>query len=732
MVDIAASLADFGGDPASLRLLDGDYPDLLPYATLLAARRSGDATLGVVGAVYEWQDAPLIFLVDADLLEGEDHLHRIRRLLAMRGDAPDPGVLAPGRLDVYRIALDRESPRQARVDLDFRDSAKHATLAHLGNLRPGAAINQRSWISNIILRLLNGSITKLIEFRCISDEDAISLVGRALFTRFLADRLLLPENMSGRGSAAALFDSRDSARETSRWLDTTFNGDLLPLSETVFAELPDSAYHLLGNILRRADSDGQLFLGWEEKWDNLHFAHIPVGVLSQAYELYLRNHAPLQQRREGGYYTPRPIADLMVRASFRALQREGKGARAKLLDPAAGAGVFLLTAFRELVAERWRTDGKRPNTKVLRSILYRQIVGFDINEAALRFAALGLYLMSIELDPEPKPVDKLRFENLRGKVLHRVTTDDEEPGSDLGSLGPLVGEHHRGQYDIVIGNPPWPSGTKLRNFGLVRNTVARIAAERGIKNQSPPLPNEVLDLPFVWRAMEWAKPNGQIAFALHARLLFQQGDGMADARQSLFEALDVTSIINGVELRQTKVWPEILAPFCILIATNRVPGAGAGFRLISPRLEHSLNGAGGMRVDAQNAEIIPTQQLADIPEILKILFRGTKADLGIVERIRARGHPTLEAFWREAIGVTGRGHLRGSGNGYQKLRASSQTRRRSLPGKSASNLQGLPEITVELMNNVVIEPRRLRRFRLERVHRVRDRATVCWASGDCS
>ncbi|MDW5429133.1 N-6 DNA methylase, partial [Acinetobacter baumannii] len=115
------------------------------------------------------------------------------------------------------------------------------------------------------------------------------------------------------------------------------------------------------------------FLGWEEKWDYLDFAHIPVGVLSQAYELYLRNHAPIRQRKEGGFYTPRPIADLMVRSSLAALSIEGNAFKAKILDPSAGAGVFLLTAFRELVAERWKYDGVRPSTETLREILYNQI-----------------------------------------------------------------------------------------------------------------------------------------------------------------------------------------------------------------------------------------------------------------------------------------------------------------------------------------------------------------------
>lgn len=714
----------FGGDRSAVHPLDEDGPHLLPYATLVNARRAGSSVLGVVTAVYEWQGAPLLFLVDGDALDNDEHLHRIRRLLAMRGDAPYIGVVAPGRLDVYRIALDRKRLSQSRVSLPSGDGAERDSFAFLANARPKAAISQSGWISNVVLNLLTASITQLISTGSVTDEDAISLVGRALFARFLADRNLLPADMGGGDVAAALFDDEAAAHSTCQWLDETFNGDLLPLSPGLFDTLPASAYRALGDVLRRAP-DGQLFLGWKERWTNLDFAHIPVGVLSQAYELYLRRHAPSKQKREGGYYTPRPIADLVVRACFGGLARQGSCADAKVLDPAAGAGVFLLTAFRELVAERWAADGCRPETPTLRSILYEQIVGFDINEAALRFAALGLYLMSIELDPEPMPVDKLKFDDLRGKVLHRLTSEDENlSGRMLGSLGPLVPDEHRGRYDIVIGNPPWATGTKLPDWDLVCAEVARIASEREIDNRAPPLPNEVLDLPFIWRAMDWAKPCGQIGFALHARLLFQQGDGMRDARQAIFDALDVTSIVNGVELRQTKVWPEISAPFCLMIATNRPAAAGSGFRLISPHLEESLNAAGTMRVDSHNAELIPTHQMAETPEILKILFRGTRADLGIVERVRSKGHPTLEAFWRETIGVSKRGRLLGAGRGYQTLKDSSRPRLRGdgLPGADASYLHRLPDIDTVALDDILVRVDRLRTFQHLRIHDPRDPA----------
>ena len=306
-----------------------------------------------------------------------------------------------------------------------------------------------------------------------------------------------------------------------------------------------------------------------------------------------------------------------------------------MLDPAAGAGVFLVSAFRQLVAERWLHDEKRPDTHTLREILYGQIVGFDINEAALRFAALGLYLMSIELDPEPEPIEKLRFEkNLRDIVLHALSNGEPQ---GLGSLGKKVSAEHVGHYDLVIGNPPWTSSTRLPDWSEVADIVAHIAKERLPQDTAPPpLPNEALDLPFVWRAMEWGRPGGQIAFALHGRLLFQQADSMAQARSALFRALDVSGVLNGAELRHTAVWPEISAPFCLLFARNQLPPPGSAFRFVSPHVEEGLNGAGAMRVDAANAEWVTSSQVAERPEILKILFRGSSLDLEVFDRMALR------------------------------------------------------------------------------------------------
>ena len=628
-------------------------------------------------------------------------------------------VATAGRLTIYGVGLDDTAPNA--IDSEFDDVK--LLIPHIVNTRPGFTSKQR-WISDVILKLLTEALDALVAFG-IDNGDAISLVGRALFTRFLADRHLLTDNVIaiGPSGTGSLFDTNDSVAMISNWLDETFNGDFLPLSETTIRTFPAEAFQTVGNILRRAES-GQLQLDWSEDWAKLDFAHIPVGVLSQAYEQYLGTHQKDKQKKEGSFYTPRHIADLMVHASFAALKRDGKAHTAKVLDPAAGAGVFLITAFRQLVKERWQHDGKRPSTKVLREILYEQIRGFDINDSALRFAALGLYLMSIELDGAPKPVEKLRFErDLRKTVIFELGNDSDSEGSEgLGSLGDQVGQEHNGQYDLVIGNPPWSSITSLDQWSTVIKRVSRIVRAR-LKTETSvaPLPNEVLDLPFVWRAMEWAKPNSQIAFALHGRLLFQRGEGMDKALMAICRSIDVTGIINGAEVRQSKVWPNVAAPFCLLFACNIASPPGAGFRYISPHLEGPLSESGGWRIDPAQTEIVSIERLEKRPELLKILFRGTSLDLEVFERLSSKDHPSLGEYWRSLHGGTSN-QPNCSGKGFGRLLEKSppNPNEGGLPGYSADMLLDLPVLEHHNFAGVFLETSNFRPFRelyKPRVHR---------------
>ena len=198
---------------------------------------------------------------------------------------------------------------------------------------------------------------------------------------------------------------------------------------------------------------------------------------------------------------------------------------------------------------------------------------------------------------------------------------------------------------------------------------------------------------------------------------------MAQARSALFRALDVSGVLNGAELRHTRVWPEISAPFCLLFARNQLPPPGSAFRFVSPHVEDGLNGAGAMRVDAANAPWVTPSQVAERPEILKILFRGGPLDLEIFDRMTARELIHLEQYWREQFGEY-RGRAQQTGNGYQKLRHSSRVRKGGdgQPGVPADYLADLPELTAEAMSGILVNAAKLGRFTYPRIHDPRPRS----------
>lgn len=685
------SLLSYGAQPDQLVDLSDNSPRSLRYADL----KTGDATWSRP-VVAEYERLPRVFIFNGCTKSGEVPqlvVDQWCRRILLRGDPAWTAILRPGRLDVLSFEIKGNEVAVAKESFG-PNSGGLTRFIH--DVRSGAPdLPRRVYLKD----LLSESMQQAVALG-VAPIDAVSLVGWALFWRFLVDRNLLvgktPSDIAdGAKSWTECLSTKGRALKTLRWLDVTFNGGLLPFEEPPKNYVPEVFAQVLGNIAAGATPQGQLRLPTD--WDEIDFSHVPVGLLSEVYEAFATALDAPAAKKQSIHYTPRHVAEFVVDETLGAMPNVD---RPRILDPAVGAGVFLIAAFRSLVQREWERTCTRPGRREIRRILSKQLAAFDVDKRALRLTQLGLYLTALELDPDPTPVEDLRFDDLKAVLWLREEID--------GSLAEVAKEHI-GQFDAIVGNPPWTGHNIAAKKRWVANTSEAVRQRLGSDSEAFDLPDANPDLPFVWRAGEWAKPGGQIAFIVHARWLFGISSRGFKARRRIFTAFNVTGILNGAALRWTKVWPGISDPFCLLFARNEAAPSNGCFQFVSPFVEAGdTREQTVLRVDWADAQSVSHEEVCTTPWTLKSRFRGDELARRAFETVRAAGVPLDEyldslkpqlKFW----------------NGYQVGgEAGKQV--------SAKHMHGMPDLKGFFADRFVLDASVLPTFRRPTLLFPRDRA----------
>jgi hypothetical protein len=428
---------------------------------------------------------------------------------------------------------------------------------------------------------------------------------------------------------------------------------------------------------------------------------LPIETLGQVYERFLgrvipptRDGRPVvgpegRVKKAGGvYYTPTYVVDYIVEQTVGTLLRgesgerkvegrnkgkanaslplppgedRGEGAipsegltskraaKLRILDPACGAGSFLIGAYQHLLdwyrdwyvrddaekhargrnprLDRTRAGDWRLTTAERKRILLNNVYGVDVDPQAVEVAKLSLLLKLLEdgaqeaLGNERRPLHQPALPDLAANVKcgnslvgpdlrkHRQMTPREKKvvggnnAFDWEAEFPRVLQGKNAGFDAVIGNPPY-----RRELGY-KNLLDEIAATPfGKRYRSPRMD---LWYYFVHRGLELLKPGGQLAFIVNAH--WASGTGADKLIAALRDTAHVEEIFLLGKLR---VFEGVSGRHMIIQVTNAASERATTVRLAQPdsetRARPFVTGQGRVLAFEKTAEQ---------------LFQGDKVDL---------------------------------------------------------------------------------------------------------
>lgn len=301
------------------------------------------------------------------------------------------------------------------------------------------------------------------------------------------------------------------------YLSRHFNGRIFHLNDGYKEQISSADLTPLANFLS-GDIDNHQYVLWRL----YSFSHLPIELISSIYEMFLE-----ADKNSGIAYTPSYLVNFMI---DECMPLENPSPNFKVLDPACGSGIFLVSAYKRLI-DWWRINrhqqtGKwvkpdKEDLEELKEILRSSIYGVDIEGEAVDLSIFSLSLTLCDM-LSPKVIwENLRFDDLSENILK----------SDFFEW---YSNNTEKRFDLVIGNPPFIEyGSKCP--AITKNISLDIDT-----------PNNQSALLFTSQAIKLVEEKkGLLAFVLPAGpLLYNNSDKAIDFRRWLLGTYNVPQIID--------------------------------------------------------------------------------------------------------------------------------------------------------------------------------------------
>lgn len=462
---------------------------------------------------------------------------------------------------------------------------------------------------------------------------AHALIGRFVYLRYLRERKILSDGLLRSWDIDPVTDLGRSIRLKSfrtllARVDERLNGSIFPLPLT--GRDAPSVEHIqavAGVMLGDDIVTGQLHLDFRA----YDFSHIPVETLSAIYEQFMA--AEGRDRNAGGFYTPIPLVNFVL-GELDDLSPLKTGMR--VFDPACGSGAFLVQCYQMLIEKRRRETGADLAPRELRELLTTQIFGMDRDEDACRVTEFSLALALLDQIPAETLT---RLHNFKLPDLHGnniVCGDFFEAEPPTAAIA----------FDWIVGNPPWvAAGASDPSH---RATLRWIKAHQ----KTHPVSGNQMAEAFAWRAPEFLRPGGTVAFVMPSTTLFKE---QRSFRERFLAELDVKAVVNLTNLRRILFEGRAETPATILFYSPREAGVFCDEDItvysplvvnqeaIRPQREGERRAAWTITVDHGEVAFVPRRDVEQgDPLPWKISMWGGPRDARLLRAVAQR-FPSLEA-----------------------------------------------------------------------------------------
>jgi hypothetical protein len=546
---------------------------------------------GIFALVDGFQPSSLKPIVYVACAEDADELRVLRKGVWSQGAVPFLIVIMPNTVEICH-GFEPPSAPTLSVDYDSRAAELPEELKSFAADEISSSITWRDFEIHRDSSVDNNLVDAIealndlarAKFSSFKHERSLvnSLIGKFIYIYVLVDRQILSEKwLSSRLTAGVRAAARpfleaiisSEIKDSTNWtaqaalsvfdvVDDAINGSVFGLSEEQRARIPDALCHFIHRVVRC----GEILLreGSQLGFFNVSFSVLRTETISAIYERFISIEDWESKRDDGVYYTPPHLADHVL---DRLEATVPITSTSRVIDPAAGSGIFLVGAFRRLMERNAPVDGWQPrHINRAKSLLLNTIHGMEKHAQAANVCRFSLYLTLLDYVGRA-PIEELIRAAGQQKFLPDLSDNIRSIDAFLEPASPKKFTH-------VVGNPPWPTvtGQKDRtNQNSNKREEGDALLEFADELKEAKLyfgQNRLSDL-FMWLAVKRLAADGEaIALVLPARSLI--GRSASKFAHCLARNVTVKWVGNLSHLRR-KLFDGVEAPACVVVAINRRP-----------------------------------------------------------------------------------------------------------------------------------------------------------------